>query len=136
MEIIKNIGTIIGLVLSAITLLTLCCKPLRHKIGNAIRKTSNVAQTREALDELRAMMQQLMATEEEKRQALEQFRESQISLLRDSITRLYFKHLEDRQVPAYARKDMVKLFESYEQLGGNSYVRTIYEEFMGWGVKT
>lgn len=136
MEIVKDIGTIIGVILSIMTLLTLCCKPLRRKLGNAIRKTSNVAQTREALDELRAMMQQLMATEEEKRQALEQFRESQLSLLRDSITRLYFKYLPDKQVPSYERKDMTELFSSYEKMGGNSYVRTIYEEFMEWSVKT
>ena len=31
---------------------------------------------------------------------------------------------------------MVKLFESYRKLGGNSYVQTIYEEFMDWPVKT
>jgi len=30
---------------------------------------------------------------------------------------------------------MVNLFESYKKLGGNSYVRTIYEEFMDWPVK-
>lgn len=136
MEIVKDIGTIIGVTLSIMTLLTLCCKPLRKRIGNSIRKAADTEQTGERLDELRAMMQQLMATEEEKRQALEQFRESQLSLLRDSITRLYFKYLPDKQVPSYERKDMVKLFESYEQLGGNSYVRTIYEEFMGWSVKT
>ena len=136
MEVVKNIGTVIGLVLSAITLITLCCKPLRRKIGNVIRKVSNMEETSQALDEVRAMMQQIMATEESKQELMTHFQESQLSLLRDSITRLYFKYLPEKQVPAYGRKDMVNLFESYQKLGGNSYVRTIYEEFMDWPVKT
>ena len=135
MEVVKNIGTVIGLVLSAITLITLCCKPLRRKIGNVIRKVSNMEETSQALDEVRAMMQQIMATEESKQELMTHFQESQLSLLRDSITRLYFKYLPEKQVPAYGRKDMVNLFESYQKLGGNSYVRTIYEEFMDWPVK-
>ena len=136
MEVVKNIGTVIGLVLSAITLITLCCKPLRRKIGNVVRKASNMEETSQALDEVRAMMQQIMATEESKQELMTHFQESQLSLLRDSITRLYFKYLPEKQVPAYGRKDMVNLFESYQKLGGNSYVRTIYEEFMDWPVKT
>ena len=136
MEIIKDIATVIGLILSAITLITLCCKPLRKKIGNVIRKASNMEETSQALEEVRAMMQQIMATEESKQELMTHFQESQLSLLRDSITRLYFKYLPEKQVPAYGRKDMVNLFESYEKLGGNSYAKTIYEEFMDWPVKT
>lgn len=136
MEVVKNIGTVIGLVLSVITLITLCCKPLRRKIGNVIRKASNMEETSQALDEVRAMMQQIMATEESNQAMMENFKESQLSLLRDSITRLYFKYLPEKQVPTYGRKDMVNLFESYQRLGGNSYVRTIYEEFMEWQVRS
>ena len=82
------------------------------------------------------MMQQLTATEEEKQQAMKDLQKSQLSLLRNDITQLYFEYLESKIVPAYKRKDMVSLFESYEKLGGNSYVKTIYEEFMDWQVKT
>ena len=135
MEVVKNIGTVIGLVLSAITLITLCCKPLRRKMGNVIRKASNMEETSAALEEVRAMLQQMVATQEVNQELMTHFQESQLSLLRDSIIRLYFKYLPERQVPAYGRKDMVNLFESYQKLGGNSYVRTIYEEFMDWSVK-
>ena len=136
MGIITNIGAVIGVVLSCITLITLLCKPLRNKIAGWIRKTSHMEETRAAVDEVRAMMQQLMAAEESKQAMLQLFKESQLSLLRDSITDLYFKYLPKKEVPTYERKDMVKLFESYRKLGGNSYVQTIYEEFMEWPVKT
>ena len=136
MEVVKNIGTVIGLVLSAITLITLCCKPLRRKIGNVIRKVSNMEETSEALEEVRAMLQQMVATQEVNQELMTHFQESQLSLLRDSITRLYFKYLPEREVPAYGRKDMVNLFEAYSRLGGNSYVKMIYEEFMDWPVRS
>ena len=76
MEIVKNIGTVIGLVLSAITLITLCCKPLRRKIGNVIRKVSNMEETSEALEEVRAMLQQMVATQEANEELMTHFQES------------------------------------------------------------
>ena len=89
-----------------------------------------------AIDEIRAGMQQIMATEESKQVLFSKFQASQLSILRDDITRLYFKYLEDKQVPFYARKDMVQLYETYTDMGGNSYVKTIYDEFMEWPVRT
>ena len=143
MEIIKNIGAIVGMALSCLTLITLLCKPLRKKISGWIRQVSQaeeywdaIERNQMAIDEIRAGMQQIMATEESKQALLAKFQKSQLSILRDDITRLYFKYLEDKQVPFYARKDMVQLYETYTDMGGNSYVKTIYDEFMEWPVKT
>ena len=143
MEIIKNIGAIVGMALSCLTLITLLCKPLRKKISGWIRQVSQaeeywdaIERNQMAIDEIRAGMQQIMATEESKQVLFSKFQASQLSILRDDITRLYFKYLEDKQVPFYARKDMVQLYETYTDMGGNSYVKTIYDEFMEWPVKT
>ncbi len=143
MEIIKNIGAIVGMALSCLTLITLLCKPLRNKISGWIRQVSQaeeywdaIERNQMAIDEIRAGMQQMMATEESKQVLFAKFQESQLSILRDDITRLYFKYLENKQVPFYARKDMVQLYETYTDIGGNSYVKTIYDEFMEWPVKT
>ena len=143
MEIIKNIGAIVGMALSCLTLITLLCKPLRKKISGWIRQVSQaeeywdaIERNQMAIDEIRAGMQQIMATEESKQALLAKFQKSQLSILRDDITRLYFKYLEEKQVPFYARKDMVQLYETYTDMGGNSYVKTIYDEFMEWPVKT
>ena len=143
MEIIKNIGAIVGMALSCLTLITLLCKPLRKKISGWIRQVSQaeeywdaIERNQMAIDEIRAGMQQIMATEESKQVLFSKFQASQLSILRDDITRLYFKYLEDKQVPFYARKDMVQLYETYTDMGGNSYVKTIYDEFMEWPVRT
>lgn len=143
MEIIKNIGAIVGMALSCLTLIALLCKPLRKKISGWIRQVSQaeeywdaIERNQMAIDEIRAGMQQIMATEESKQALLAKFQKSQLSILRDDITRLYFKYLEDKQVPFYARKDMVQLYETYTDMGGNSYVKTIYDEFMEWPVRT
>lgn len=142
MEVIKNIGAIVGMALSCLTLITLLCKPLRNKISGWIRQVSQaeeywdaIERNQMAIDEIRAGMQQMMATEESKQVLFAKFQKSQLSILRDDITRLYFKYLEEKQVPFYARKDMVQLYETYTDMGGNSYVKTIYDEFMEWPVK-
>ena len=143
MEIVKNIGAIVGMALSCLTLIALLCKPLRKKISGWIRQVSQaeeywdaIERNQMAIDEIRAGMQQIMATEESKQALLAKFQKSQLSILRDDITRLYFKYLEEKQVPFYARKDMVQLYETYTDMGGNSYVKTIYDEFMEWPVRT
>ena len=143
MEIIKNIGAIVGMALSCLTLIALLCKPLRKKIAGGIRQVSQaeeywnaIERNQMAIDEIRAGMQQMMATEESKQALFLKFQKSQLSILRDDITRMYFKYLEDKQVPFYARKDMVQLYETYTDMGGNSYVKTIYDEFMEWPVRT
>ena len=69
-------------------------------------------------------MQQMTATEESKQALFLKFLKKPASILRDDITRMYFKYLEDKQVPFYARKDMVQLYETYTDMGGNSYVKT------------
>ena len=143
MEIIKNIGAIVGMALSCLTLIALLCKPLRKRLpagfGRSARQRSTgmpLSAIQMAIDEIRAGMQQMMATEESKQALFLKFQKSQLSILRDDITRMYFKYLEDKQVPFYARKDMVQLYETYTDMGGNSYVKTIYDEFMEWPVRT
>ena len=88
MEIIKNIGAIVGMALSCLTLIALLCKPLRKKISGWIRQVSQaeeywdaIERNQMAIDEIRAGMQQIMATEESKQALLAKFQKSQLSIL-------------------------------------------------------
>lgn len=58
--------------------------------------------------------------------------ESQLCLLRHQITEIYYKYLENKEIPAHTKQDLFYLYEQYEKLGGNSYVKQIYLEMQNW----
>ena len=58
--------------------------------------------------------------------------ESQLCLLRHQITEIYYKYLESKEIPAHTKQDLFYLYEQYEKLGGNSYVKQIYLEMQNW----
>ena len=58
--------------------------------------------------------------------------ESQLSILRHEITEIYYKYLENKEIPAHTKQDLFYLYEQYEKLGGNSYVKQIYLEMQNW----
>ena len=58
--------------------------------------------------------------------------ESQLSLLRHEITSIYYQYLEEKKIPTHTKQDLCYLYEQYEKLGGNSYVKQIYLEMQNW----
>ena len=65
-------------------------------------------------------------------QRLDSHLESQLCLLRHEITEIYYKYLENKEIPAHTKQDLCYLYEQYEKLGGNSYVKQIYLEMQNW----
>lgn len=57
-----------------------------------------------------------------------------ITLLRHEITGIYQKYLGDAALPERLKQDLDHLVERYFELGGNSYVKDIYEEMCQWEV--
>ena len=65
-------------------------------------------------------------------QRLDSHLESQLCLLRHQITEIYYKYLENKEIPAHTKQDLCYLYEQYQKLGGNSYVKQIYLEMQNW----
>ena len=93
MEIIKDIGTVIGLILSAITLITLCCKPIRKRFVSWIRHTSKTDETVQWMQEFKEMLQNHIALDEKKQAQMDLISAAMLDLLRDDITRIYFQYI-------------------------------------------
>jgi hypothetical protein len=58
-----------------------------------------------------------------------------IATLRHDITYIYEKYKDAKVLPGNTKKDICSLYETYTDLGGNSYVHEIYEEMMKWETK-
>lgn len=130
MDIIKDIGTVIGMVLSFITLITLCCKPIRKRFMAWIRRTSKTDETEEWMHELKVMLQNHIALDEKKQAQMDIISDAILDLLRDDITRIYFQYISQKEIPSYEKQNLATLFERYTSMGGNAYIHNIYDELM------
>ena len=154
MEILVQISGICGSVITIITLVTLLFRPARQCILKFIngRKEAEEAEklseqeemeTKERLNHIEELMQTLADNQEslskvlsvqntEQKAESEKLRLSQQCMIRSSITHMYYKYKEAQCLPVHEKENLVALETSYDQLDGNSYVHSIYEEMMEW----
>lgn len=133
MEIVKNIAAIVGCILSAITLITLCTKGGRNLINNIFSKNTkdikdeNAAQTK-ALQEMAATLDKLS----KRFDVIEEVSRQQC---RNTIKTIYYKYRHEKKIPLYERKTVDRTYQIYsEQLDGNSYATLLMEEIKKWEI--
>jgi len=57
-------------------------------------------------------------------------------LLRSEITRIYYVHLESRELREFQFENLEKLYLAYKALNGNSFIDKIYKEMKDeWTIK-
>ncbi len=125
-ETAKNIAVFVGLFLSSISALTILIKPFRKWFMN---KISNV--NKDTLSEIKEMLK-LHIIESEKKNLSQN--EALLCITRSEITAIYYKYFELKAFPIYERENLIKLYDSYEKNGGNSYIHTIVDEMLEWEV--
>ena len=60
--------------------------------------------------------------------------EGQKSLLRDRMSAMYYRHLEDKKLRQYEYENFMSLYGSYKAMGGNSFIDHIKREIDEWEV--
>lgn len=55
-------------------------------------------------------------------------------LLRTNITSTYYKHVDDKVMREYEFEAMLQEAETYFALGGNSYIKKLYDDMCSWEV--
>ena len=50
-----------------------------------------------------------------------------LAIIRNTITHIYFKYKDEKKIPHYEKENVLSLYGRYEELGGNSYIKTIIE---------
>ena len=61
-------------------------------------------------------------------------KDGQKCLLRSEIVRIYYRNLEHRTLRQYEYENLVSCYRAYIALGGNSFVKHIYDEMQEWKV--
>ena len=126
-QIIAIASSVLSLIVTLGVVICTTIPGIRKKIVDSVlkdQKVDNIA------DELREVKEILKAQQEERKdlqKELELSKEADICLVRDRITRIYYKNMNKKTIKAYDMENLTQLFELYEKLGGNHYVQTIYK---------
>lgn len=68
------------------------------------------------------------------RKDIKQIDAAQLDLMRNEITKVYYKRQNVKELYQYERESLDKLYEGYHAGGGNSFVEDIYSEMRHWRV--
>ena len=79
-------------------------------------------------------MSAVLKTLEEITRKLADSEDTNRALLRDSITKTYYKYNKRRAIPIHEKENMAKMYDTYDKLNGNSYVHGIMRVVGEWQV--
>ena len=67
-------------------------------------------------------------------EAQKKMTDAQLDLMRNEITKLYYRRQNVRELYQYERESLDKMYQGYHAEGGNSFVDDIYAEMRKWMV--
>lgn len=126
-EIIKIIGFCIGYILSAITLVTLICKPIRVRFIKWVRNQNETDETQDRLIKIEQMLQSHIEADVDKQEVLTRLSEATKASLRNDILHLCDICLERGSITSVEKLNLIDMYKEYHNLGGNTYCTDRYE---------
>lgn len=135
--IIDTFGGLASTILSLSACLMLFVNPLRKKFIQWARKLAQTEAKKESDELLLELNKQIQIVTEdiEKQILIDQAQtDALLSLLRSSITHMYYKHEEDKTLRDYEAKAVTSQIEIYTALGGNSFIHQLAKIMENWNI--
>jgi len=152
MELLKDIGAVVGLVLSAVSLITICVRPIRRRVVNFIATISDKAATAETLREIKyeikEMKEHISQNTVERRQQIAEMQdqindiitfdkknhEALKDMIREKIVSVYYTNLENKSLHYEEWESVSELANSYFSLGGNHFIKGLMDQMKNWTI--
>ena len=128
METIKNIAAILGAILSLSAVITLCCKPIKLYIANALKKYQSEQDDKIKQNTLKATLKRI----ENKLDATVAYT---TEACRGEIKNMFYRYMENKTLPYYEKMHMLQIEDIYvNKLQKNHYTKGLIEEMKTWSV--
>ncbi|MEG2381617.1 MAG: hypothetical protein RSB38_07980 [Oscillospiraceae bacterium] len=129
-EEIKDVAAVVGCLSAIIALMVTIIKPLRTGFVNWIKRKSNTCEIEKKIDSISRLLEDHIKHDADKTEITELQTGALLCIMRDSITAIYYKYMDRGSIPTYARENLVKQYECYHAMHGNSYIDIIYAELL------
>ena len=128
METVKNIAAILGAILSLAAVITLCCKPIKLYIANALKKYQSEQDDKVKQNTLKATLKRI----ENKLDATVAYT---TEACRGEIKNMFYKYIDNKTLPYYEKMHMLQIEDIYvNKLQKNHYTKGLIEEMKTWSV--
>ena len=128
METVKNIAAILGAILSLSAVITLCCKPIKLYIANALKKYQSEQDDKIKQNTLKATLKRI----ENKLDATVAYT---TEACRGEIKNMFYRYMENKTLPYYEKMHMLQIEDIYvNKLQKNHYTKGLIEEMKTWSV--
>lgn len=128
METVKNIAAILGAILSLSAVITLCCKPIKLYIANALKKYQNEQDDKVQQNTLKATLKRI----ENKLDATVAYT---TEACRGEIKNMFYKYIDNKTLPYYEKMHMLQIEDVYvNKLQKNHYTKGLIDEMKTWSV--
>lgn len=107
----KSLGIIASFIVTLITLFTLISKKPRTAFRRIIKE-----EAKEANEKIEKELEDIKAR-------VDSSEETDLVILRNTITHIYFKYMNEKKIPHYEKENVIYLYARYSELGGNHYVK-------------
>lgn len=128
---LKLLGGAAGALTTIIAFIALVSKKPRQWFRETIREEANNANL-----EIKQQIRQLSEDTNHKLSEIEKkvrtAEENDVAVIRNTITHIYFKYKDTKKIPHYEKENLLALFERYESLNGNHYIKNIMKEMEAW----
>ena len=133
MEVVRDVAALIGVILSIISLATLCSKGGRAVVKKIfMRHTKEIQDQTDRQEEDITIIKNNIKTLLEKSDATEEVLKQQC---RNAIKNIYYKYHKTKVIPLYERKAVDSTYKIYtEKFQGNSYATLLYNEIIKWDI--
>lgn len=139
METVKNIAAIIGVILSAASLIALFSKSIRSSLTKLFKKYGKEDEVSASITEIKKMLEQHI--EEENEMKINCMAANEISIefvktqCRNIIKTMFYKYRDTKILPLYEKKTLMNVEDLYvKKLKGNSYAALLIEEMSRWEI--
>lgn len=128
METVKNIAAILGAILSLSAVITLCCKPIKLYIANALKKYQSEQDDKLKQNTLKATLKRI----ENKLDATVAYT---TEACRGEIKNMFYRYMDNKTLPYYEKMHMLQIEDIYvNKLQKNHYTKGLIEEMKTWSV--
>lgn len=144
MEIVKNVASVIGCVVSFLGLFALIKTKFLSTLGTYVKKETNTdandlahKQMNERIDRIEKVLKDYITSDEDFKQTLRIHIKGQDDacrqLMAGVIEDTYRQHLTDKTLDSVEWKRIVSAYGVYhDELHGNSYISEVYNEMQSW----
>jgi hypothetical protein len=139
MEMVKNTAAVLGVLISAASVLAIVSKTVRGMISAFFQKYGKTDEVSKSIAEIKLLLEQHIEDDTEFKENIAAMNEISLEFTkaqcRDIIKTMFYKYNNTEILPLYEKKTLMNVEDIYVgRLNGNSFASLLLEEMAGWAI--